>query len=73
MSATPLPQMSDPLLPANDFSVAPDALPQPTLRVVGEPGLGAVLPQPDLPAAAAADPLHAVRLLSEEEKIALCS
>jgi hypothetical protein len=64
--------MSDPLLPENDFSAAPECPPQPVFRVVGETGPASLLPQADLPVTAS-DPLQAVRLMSEEEKIALCS
>lgn len=67
--AQPLP--SETLLPENDFSVAAEPAPPPVLRVVAEEKPTPQLPQPDLPTAAH-DPLLAVKLMSEEEKIALC-
>jgi hypothetical protein len=70
MPIAPQPLLSDTLLPENDFQAA--AGPPPVLRIVGEEKPEPLLPQPDLPVAAA-DPLLAVKLMSEEEKIALCS
>lgn len=72
MSASPIPRISDTLLPTNDFSASAEEPPPPTLRVVGETAPPPLLTPPDLPAAAD-DPLRAINLLSEEEKIALCS
>ena len=69
--ANPQPKISDPLLPDNDFSPDADAPAQPALRVVGEPKPDSLLAEPDL--SVADDPLRAVKLMSEEEKIALCS
>jgi len=72
MPIAPQPLLSDTLLPENDFQAAAEPASQPVLRIVGGEKPEPLLPQPDLPAAAE-DPLLAVKLMSEEEKIALCS
>jgi len=73
MPAKLQPLASDALLPANDFSPAPEADTRPPLKIVGdsqEPP--SRLPEPNL-TTAPRDPLHAIKAMSEEEKIALCS
>ncbi len=72
MPVAPQPLLSDMLLPENDFQAAAEPPQQPALRIVSAEKPEPLLPQPDLPAAAA-DPLLGVKLMSEEEKIALCS
>lgn len=71
MSAKLQIRLSDTLLPANEFSAEAEA--PPVLRVVSEtPASSAKLSPPALPAATS-DPLRAIKAMSEEEKIALCS
>ena len=70
MTALPKPRPSEELLPTNDLPSPVEAAPQPALKVVtDEPLPAAQTPQP----AAPHDPLRAIKALSEEEKIALCT